>query len=156
MRRLILLALVLLGSVALAQDDASPSSHEAAAVELLKVMGVEDSTLAGATMMIDVQIRVQPQLAPFRDVMIEWTKQYMTWDEIGPGMVKLYVESYTEDELGALATFYRSPVGVKSLEIMPDLLRKGGEWGQSIAMKYAPQLEQMIADRRKELAAEGK
>lgn len=127
------------------------SGQRAAASELLHIMGVERTMMAGMTAMVDVQIQQNPTLGPFRETMLKWAEKYMTWEEVSPQFMDLYAGTFTEAELKALVGFYKTPTGQKVLLEMPGLMQKGAAIGADLAKKYAPQLEQMIRERAQEL-----
>ncbi len=43
----------------------------------------------------------------------------MSWDKIKPAMTKLYADNFTEEELTAALTFYKSPAGQAMLTKLP-------------------------------------
>lgn len=58
-------------------------------------------------------------------------------------MAKIYMETYTKDEVKAMIAFYETPVGKKMTEKAAEIFQKGQfagqDWGkslQSIMMKY--------------------
>jgi hypothetical protein len=53
-------------------------------------------------------------------------------NEMLEAMVPIYARHYTVDELHQLALFYQTPVGVKSLRLMPQLMAEGMQVGQQI------------------------
>lgn len=62
----------------------------------------------------------------------------------------LYTKHFTLEELRQLNTFYSSPVGQKSANVMPQIMQQsmqmGSAWGQAVAMdvlqKLAPKLRE--------------
>jgi hypothetical protein len=71
-------------------------------------------------------------------------------------MVNLYAEAFSDSEMDELLAFYRSPLGQKALARMPELMRRGAEVGSRIAKQHTPELEEMIAKRKKELEDKAK
>ncbi|HRG38670.1 MAG TPA: DUF2059 domain-containing protein [Bacteroidia bacterium] len=76
------------------------------------------------------------------------------WEEFatemkGSEMVALvtpiYDKYYTEADIDQLITFYNSPIGKKSVELMPVIMQEsmsvGQEWGKKIAEKIAKKLK---------------
>ena len=67
-------------------------------------------------------------------------------DEMMAATVPMYARTFSADELKQLAVFYRSPVGVKVLTTMPQLMGEGMKVGQQIMMRrLQPMLEQAQA-----------
>ena len=130
--------------------DPSAAQREAAA-ELLRVMGIERSMMAGATAVVDVQIHQNPTLGPFRDVLLKWASKFMTWEAVSGPLTDLYAQTFTESELKEIVAFYKTPTGHKALIEMPGLMQKGAAMGAELAKAHAPELEQMIRERAQEL-----
>ncbi len=152
MKRLMVVTVLVLAFFPLAAWGAEPnSSHRQAAAELLRMMDLEKTMMAGSNAMIDAQIQGNPALAPYRDVFQKWAGKYFTWDVLGPRMTDLYMQAFTEPELRDLIAFYKTPTGQKALTKMPALLQQGGQLGMEIAKQHRPELEQMIRARKEEL-----
>ncbi len=130
--------------------------HRQAAAELLDLMKVSQDLESTVGALVDGQIRANPQIEPFRDVMLEWTARYFNWEVIGPQMLDLYMRTFTEAELRDLTAFYRTPTGRKSLEKMPALLQEGMKIGEEVAQQHRGELEVMIKARAKEIDRAGK
>lgn len=61
--------------------------------------------------------------------------------------VRLYARYFTESELQDLATFYDSPTGKKTIEVMPQLMADAMKLGVDT---ITPKIQEVIADVRKE------
>jgi hypothetical protein len=125
------LALVLsLSSVAGAQPHES-NSHAQAASELLEVMHVEKSVDDAIDIMVKAQIQSNPDLAQVEDLLRAFLTKYMAWSALHDDYAQLYVDTFTEDEIRQLVSFYRTPLGQKVIDTLPQIMRKGAELGQS-------------------------
>ncbi|HZN53868.1 MAG TPA: DUF2059 domain-containing protein [Candidatus Polarisedimenticolaceae bacterium] len=128
-------------------------SHRRAAEETLRTIDVEGSMRTGVSVMVDSMVEGNAMLAPYRSVVVKWAEKFMTWETIGPKLVDLYAETFTEAELRELTAFYRTPVGRKALAAMPDLARRGAEIGTQVARDHQKELEEMVQERAKQLEA---
>jgi hypothetical protein len=126
-------------------------SQTAAAIELLKAIKLEASLPNTSAAMIDSEITRNPGMTPYRDVMLDWLKKYMTWSSMQPELVKLYTDTYSEAELKELAAFYRTPVGQKSLAKNPELMQKTAMIGARLGQEHADELKTLMNARRDEL-----
>jgi hypothetical protein len=61
-------------------------------------------------------------------------------------MIKLYADSFTEEELGELTKFYNTKVGQKAAEMMPKLAAKGAQIGMERVQSNLPELQKMIQE----------
>lgn len=147
------LSALLLACLACAASAEAPSPGRLqAAEELLRVMHLEQSTLAGVEAMVETQIRSDPTLAPYRNVILAWARRHMTWAAIGPQMAALYAERFTEPELRELIAFYNTPTGRKAVGLMGEILQSSAEIGRRIAQEHTPELERMLKERTAEMA----
>jgi uncharacterized protein len=134
---------------------ATPTASQAAAArELFKSLKLQESMDNTAAAMVDSEIAHNPPLAPYRDVMLSWLRKYMTWDAMLPELTQLYVETYTEGEMKALALFYSSPVGQKALAKTPELLTKTAVLGAKVSQPHSAELNAQLTARRDELKAQ--
>ena len=88
----------------------------AAAQDLLKAMKIQGSLTDTTAAMIDSEIARNPGLTPYREIMLQWLRKYMTWDAMQPELVKMYATTFTEPELKEMAKFYGSPTGQIELD----------------------------------------
>ncbi|HKH49851.1 MAG TPA: DUF2059 domain-containing protein [Thermoanaerobaculia bacterium] len=126
--------------------------HRQAAGELLDLLKVSQDLTEAASTFVDAQVAADPNVAPFRDVLLEWMGRYLHWDVIGPQISDLYMRTFTEAELRDLIAFYKTPTGRKSLEKMPEVMQESFRLGQEIAEQHKGELQTMIQARVKELA----
>lgn len=126
--------------------------HRQAAGELLDVMKASQDLAAAAGTFVDAQVATNPEIAPFRDVLMAWIGRYLHWDAIGPQMMDLYMRTFTEAELRDLVAFYKTPTGRKSLETLPVLMQESARLGQELAEQHKGELQIMIQARVRELA----
>ncbi len=130
------------------------AASAAAAQDLFKAMklqaGLNDTTAA----MIDSEISRNPGLTPYRDVMLDWLRKYMTWDAMLPELTKMYTESFSEAELKQMAAFYGSPAGQKALEKMPEMMQRTAMAGAKISQPHTDELRASMATRSEALKKE--
>ncbi|MGE0354654.1 MAG: DUF2059 domain-containing protein [Gemmatimonadales bacterium] len=131
-------------SLTAAPAQAQTTGAVSAATELLQVMRVDRTIRLAVATTFDAEIAKDPSLAVYREVMLEFTGRYLSWDALGSNLVSLYAETFTEDELRALTAFYRTPVGQKLIEVQPELMRKGSEMGQNAVMSHMGELQEML------------
>jgi hypothetical protein len=135
---------------------ASPptAAQTAAAVELFKSIKLEESIPSTSAAMIDSEVRGNPGMAPYRDVMLKWLQKYMTWDSMRPELVRLYADTYTEAELKQLAAFYKTPLGQKTLAKTPELLQRTAMIGARLGQEHSEELKTAMNARSDELRKE--
>jgi hypothetical protein len=153
--RLILLALVcsLVARIdsATAQGSARSKAHLAAAHEFLKTIQLDKTFAETIETAVDLQIKQNPMIEPYRDVMLEFFEKYMSWDSLKDDMAQIYVEEFTIQEIEKLSAFYRTAVGKKAALRMPKLMSKGGELGMRRVQEHMFELQEMIEEKAMEL-----
>jgi hypothetical protein len=125
---------------------ADDKSHKAAAEQLLKVTDAEKLMERSIDVVLDQQLKANPQLAPAKEAMRKFFKKHLSYASIKDDMIKIYTEEFTEDELKKAVEFYSTPVGKKLAAKMPVLLQKGGELGMKRVQENAEELRQMIEE----------
>jgi hypothetical protein len=65
-------------------------------------------------------------------------REELSWDKVKDGYVRLYAETFTQEEIDGQLAFYRSPVGQAVLDKQPDLTRKSSELMQERVTEILP------------------
>ena len=139
-------------SLLVACQDGDP--HLVATRELMAVLDLGRIMPGSIEAAMSAQASANPAMKPYEDVMVSWARKYIPWEAMEPQITEVYAQTFTTDELRDMITFYRTPTGRKTLEKMPELMQKGMEIGQALAMEHQEELQEMIKARREEL--EGK
>jgi hypothetical protein len=142
---LLIIALVLLPAVCLADT----ASHRKAADALLTVIKAEQDIQQSADRLAENLLRQNPQLAPHNTVVKTFITKHMNWPSLKEDVINLYVQAFTEDELKQLTTFYRSPIGQKAADKMPELVDAGTQLGITRLRANREELDQMIGAEQK-------
>jgi hypothetical protein len=101
--------------------------------------------------MADVMMQSNPMFSPYRDVLLKWSENVMTWDNMRPRLVEIYVEAYTEQDLRELIEFYNTPIGKKTLSVLPEIMKRSALVGGELAQEHSGKLQEMIQQRAAEL-----
>ncbi|AKU22094.1 DUF2059 domain-containing protein [Massilia sp. NR 4-1] len=67
-------------------------------------------------------------------------------DDIIAATTPIYTRYYTADEMRQIAAFYRTPVGKKTLQVMPQLMGEAMEMGQRV---IAPHVQKIMQSMKK-------
>lgn len=119
--------------------------------ELLETMNVSGTLNKSIDQILKMQITQDPSLEPYRDILDNFYRKVLSWDVIKPKFINLYLESFTDEELREMAAFYRTPLGKKSLEKIPELTAKGAQIGMQQVKDHQKELTDAIEKRHKEL-----
>jgi len=162
MIRLLLIALLSIPLIA----SADPQSHRAAAYELLdaaqaqKIVEVMKAQV-GQTMrrlVADPQLNAEQQAVVDKYVQkaVEEVGLTMDWSRLKEEFATLYVSVYTEPELRELTAFYKSPLGQKMLDKMPQLVQQSMQLAQRHMQESIPRFQQLGDQMMAELKRLGK
>ncbi len=138
------LALVLL-AFSLETHAAPEDSRFNAAMNLLEAMDMRVNLARTVEQVTYAEVEKSPELVPFRAVMLEFMNKYMGFDNLKSDLAKIYADAFTQAELEELARFYRTPVGRKVLQKMPELTVLGARLGEQKVEDNLGELEGMIA-----------
>ena len=77
----------------------------------------------------------------------EFSKAFAAPDGINGQIVDLYARHFTHDDVSAMLAFYSTPVGRKTVSVMPLLMQEGAAVGQKWAQANMPRIMGVLADR---------
>ncbi len=147
--RIALCAVLLASAPALADE----ASHRAAAERLLRMTGIEQQVQMAyesvrSSMMANFEgagapPEARPVFEKFLDNVLALMADALSWENTKEDYVNIVAENFTEEELGRLIEFYESPLGKKTLSVMPELYQKGAEIGQERFEKIKPQIDEL-------------
>jgi hypothetical protein len=149
MRKIVVVLVLLLGiaAPAAAQKYEPANSHERAAAELIQLLKVEESSRMAIDAMIESMVAQNPMLAEVRDIFNDFFREFSRWEALYPEYIRIYRNAYTEAELRELIAFYKTPVGRKTVELMPRLMQEGMEVGQRQMEPHLPELQRRLQAR---------
>src|ERR1043166_3451815 len=123
-------------------------SHRKAAENLLIVLEVDKSLPKIADQVVETQLQQNPQLAPQREVLQRFLTKYLNWESVKEDTITAYTHEFTEPELKKLTEFYKTPVGKKASEKMPQLAFIAGQLGLRQAQTHQTELRQMLDEQK--------
>ncbi|MBF7729455.1 DUF2059 domain-containing protein [Pseudomonas sp. N040] len=145
------------------QAMADAASHAAAAKQLLKLVNADQiaSPWYGQVNQMFAQRFAEAQAPESKKAVLESYQakadatldKAVGWDKLEPEMVKLYTGGFSEAELKELIAFYQSPLGQKVLKQMPALFSESMKMTQTRLEPVVPQVNQLLEQMSKELAA---
>ena len=115
-----------------------------AALNLLEAMDMRVNLARTVEQVTYAEVDKSPELVPFKAVMLEFMNKYMGFDNLKADLARIYADAFTQAELEELARFYRTPVGRKVLDKMPELTVLGARMGEQKVEEHLGELEGMI------------
>lgn len=90
------------------------------------------------------------EAAPRRFVAV--LREEMSWESMRPMYVRIYQETFTQEEIDGLIAFYRTPAGSAFIAKMPVVMQKSSEMMQSriapMARKMQAAMEQALQEAK--------
>ena len=166
MRRYVALLLIVLtvGCCCARADEASKRAKAEQLFMLLHMDTMMDQLMSGVKKQVEQITQSMPgadtatpeqkkQIADFQQRVMDTVNKKLGWKALEPDFINLYASTYTEEELDGIIGFYKSPVGQKMLEKTPQLMTKSTEITQQKMREVQPELNQMVQDFMKQMAA---
>jgi len=129
----------------------TPSDKDSSIEEMFQLMDYERQTLAGFEAMLPIVDQMSSQLQldakekeQLKNIYRDWFENDLDRKAMKEGMVKIYAEAFTAEEINGLNKFYSSPIGQKFLEKTPELMRLGAQIGMEEAQKKQGKLMERL------------
>jgi len=94
-------------------------------------------------------------ITKMKNRMVALLQSELTWEKLEPMYLRLYAESFSEDEIAGMLAFYRSPSGQAVIQKMPVLLQNTMGEMQKMIAGVMPQMQKIQQDLVAELKAAG-
>lgn len=128
-----------------ASTSAAPSaSHLAAADQLLEVTRTRELMRTTADRILQYQIAQSPELGQFSEIIRKFYTETMDWTVLGPQYARLYADNFSEPELREMAAFYRTPLGAKMLNKLPDVMMQSNTIIEARLQESMPRLMERL------------
>ena len=118
---LMLLALAALAGAAPAAAQDEPTAGETAAVrELLEVSRTRENFIRAMELGME-QAGMGDMTPEVRRVLREFMDEHFRFEDMEPDFIRMYTDLYTEEEIRGMTAFYRTPLGQRMVETLPEL-----------------------------------
>jgi hypothetical protein len=114
------------------------------ALTLLATMNMRQSYEGMIKRITQMQIQAKPELQAIAPAIEAFFTKYMGWEALRGDIAALYAKNYTVEELKELNEFYQTPLGQKTVQIMPQLAAASAQIGQSRMMEHMPEMKAMV------------
>jgi hypothetical protein len=135
---------LLLASLLFAAPVFADDAGKEEAAKLLDVLDMQATMDQAVVMSLETQLKSNPQLAPYRDVMLGFLRKHMSYEALKPELVELYAGEFTAAELKEARMFYSTSTGKKFISSMPRMMELGGAIGGKQVEQHLPELQALI------------
>ena len=140
---------------------ADSATHRKAVEELFSLMKTAEllSSLTVQTKQMvlqqikqmDIPKGQEPILEKYMGRIVDVINEDMSWERAKDDYIALYTRHFSEDEIEDLIQFYKSPIGMKFIEKMPQIMKESLEIGQRRSQNMFPKLRKLVEEMEKEL-----
>ncbi|GAA5218295.1 DUF2059 domain-containing protein [Corallincola platygyrae] len=153
-----LICILLLGACghAVAQEAKIPDDKQAAIIKLMEITGSDQMGMMFADMFINQSAKAMQLAYPdiparaidvIADEVNKVVGEELQTGELQRSLMPIYHRHFTLEEINALIAFYESPVGQKSIRVMPQLTQESTLVGQSWAQALSGKLQLRLSQR---------
>lgn len=132
------------------------NSKEVAVTDFLQASNIRENMDFTIRQLVKAQVAKSPTLAKFESELLAFYIDVGSYPANEDFIKKLYSENFNEDELKELIKFHNSPVGRKSLMMVPRLSAEIQGEIERKTQKMLPQLKEKIEIKVKSEAKEAK
>ena len=124
----------------------------AAAYELLEAMQMPAQLKQALDGLIEMQLRANPQLVPYRSIFTDFFNKYMSFEALKKGYADIYLDYFSVSEIKELTAFYKSPIGRKMASKTAEFTLRCAALGQKAVKDHQLELQtalgKAIAERQ--------
>jgi hypothetical protein len=113
-------------------------------LEAMQMGKVMNQTMQGV---LETQLSTNPNLAQFKDDLVLFMEKHASYEALYPDLVELYAQTYSAEELRELNRFYKSPIGQRTVELMPELMARAQQMGVQRVEDNKAELVAMVLKR---------
>ena len=136
MKKVITVLSLFIGTLAFSQ------ASEAKIKEFIKITGADKLAISSMQTYMDQLKKNAPNIPD--EFWNEFAKEF-TADKMVQLYVPIYAKYYTESDIDELIKFYKSPVGQKTISVLPSILQEsmeaGGKMGREVAERVMEKLD---------------
>ncbi len=125
---------------------ADEQSHKKAVEELFVEMKIEEEISKSLELMIQAQAGANPQGSNVMNAVRQFYSKYLGWESQKPDMIEIFMGAFNEKEIRELISFYKTPVGQKLIDKMPDMSAKVMEIAAKRLEEHMPEYYKMMSE----------
>lgn len=130
---------------------ASVSEKEASIEKLFSTIGIDQQMNSGFESMLPIvdQMAVKLELSAvekeeLKSIYKDWFKNDIDRASIKTKIVKVYADTFSEQEINEIIIFYESPIGQRFLQVLPELTKLGAQIGMEEAQSKIELLKEKL------------
>ncbi len=142
---------ILIITMAIAPKLMAENSHWQSANQLLETVQFDKTMSDAVNAIIEMQAQANPEISQSeKDAFRTFFSKYMGGASLKEDVIKLYTETFTEEQIRQLTAFYKTDLGQMTISKIPELMQKSMEFSQTRAMEHIGELEASLEKVHKE------
>lgn len=128
-------------------DDATKQAKVTEMMDLMNMKQAQEQMFTSIKQMAMSQIPASAKdQAQLTDKLMDLIKSRMSWDSLKPEYERIYMETFNEQELEGIVSFYKSPAGKAMISKMPQLMQKAMAVGQARMAEIGPEIQKLVKE----------
>ena len=128
-------------------SSADTDNHRQAVEKLFELTHMQQKIEVSVGNVLSLQLQQNPALREHGDLLSGFLEKNIGWTGMKDNLVKMYMETFTEQELNEINAFYSTPGGQKLIQRLPELIQQRDRLAMQRIQENIGELEQAIADR---------
>lgn len=111
---------------------------------LFKLTQMEKKINESVESVLQLQFRQNPQLTTHKENVAQFFNKYIGWHALKDDIAKMYMETFTENELKEINAFYITPAGQKVINVVPQLVQQRNQLGMARLQQNIGELQKIL------------
>lgn len=124
---------------------ADEKSHQQQVEVLFKLTHMEQKVNESVGSVAQLQLQQSPGLMQKRDQLMGFLNKYIGWNAIRGDLTRMYMQTFTEQELKTINDFYITTTGQKVITVVPQLVQERNQLAMQRLQKNIGELQQIMS-----------
>lgn len=124
---------------------ANNGAHLQQVETLFRLTQMEKKINESVDSVLQLQLRQNPQLSKHQTRMRAFFEQHIGWNALKNDIAKMYLQTFSEDELKAINAFYITPTGQKVINELPQLVQQRNTLAMQRIQQNIGELQKIVA-----------
>lgn len=127
---------------------ADETSHRAAVKKLFELTAMQQKIEDSVDSVLALQLAQNPALRDHETVVHEFLERHIGWQSLEDALTGMYMQTFSEQELGEMNSFYASPAGRKVIKRLPALVQQRNQLASKRLQDNIGELQHEISARQ--------
>ena len=124
---------------------ADEKSHQEQVEVLFKLTHMEQKVNESVVSVAWLQLQQSPELMEKRDQLMGFLDKHIGWNTIKSDLTRMYMQTFTEEELKTINDFYITTTGQKVITIVPQLVQERNQLAMQRLQQNIGELQQIMS-----------